>query len=172
MIDWDRLAVEVGSIDPSRPDTFSSGSGYAQKALECILGEDNIRAAVELAVSFAPSGWLAASVLRFIQSLQALEMAYAIYKKSSSADQAFGAVWLIKEIGHRRSLDWIEEFLADERIASPGVDVLDQLIFIHQVEPEDERVVRLLALMDDHASEEVRAKAAHLREYIRRRDTR
>lgn len=163
MIDWERLAVDVGSIRPG--GYVSGGSSYAMQALERILGENNIRTAVEVAVAFAPGGELAANVLRHIRSRQALEIAYAIYK-TRPPDQAPGTIWLIKEIGHPRSLDWIAEFLADEQVASWGADVLDQLLFLRAVEPTDERVAHLLTIMDSHPSETVRAKADQLHKWL------
>jgi hypothetical protein len=166
MIDWEHLAVETGSILPG--GRFAAGSGHAMQALELILGEENIRNAVERAVTFAPSGWLAASVLRHIQSRQALELAYAIYKTRPYAE-APGAVWLIKEIGHPRALAWIEEFLADGPVAGAGADVLDQVLFTRAVEPTDERVLRLLEAMERHPSETVRGKAAAMRRDAARR---
>jgi hypothetical protein len=166
MIDWEHLAVEVGSI---RADgSIRGGSDLAQQALERILGEGTIRAAVELAVSFAPAGELAANVLRHVCSRHAAEMAYAIYKTRPHAE-APGAVWLIKEIGHPRALAWIEEFLADGRVAGAGADVLDQLLFTRAVEPTDERVLRLLQAMERQPSETVRVKAAAMRRDAARR---
>lgn len=165
MIDWEQLAVAVGSI---RPDgSMHAGTDYAQRALEHILGDENIRAAVELVVTAGPADHLAASVLRFIQSPRALDLAYSIFKTRPYAEAPL-AVWLTKEIGLPRSLDWIEEFLADEMVAGVGVDVLDQLLFSRAVEPSDTRVLRLLRVMEGHPNATVRDKAAAIRKDVTR----
>jgi hypothetical protein len=72
-------------------------------------------------------------------------------------------VTLIREIAHPKALDWLEEFLRDERVAHLGADLLGELVRRRALGAGDSRVERLLALAEAHRSETVRAGAASLR---------
>ncbi len=76
------------------------------------------------------------------------------------------AVWLIKEIRHPVAIAWIPEFLADPSVNGVGMDVLDQLIFAHRVDPESEEVANILGLADQHQLQVVQDKAAFIKSYI------
>jgi hypothetical protein len=129
----------------------------------------NIRAAVELVLDYVPGFELAMNVLRHIQSLRALEMAYAAYK-DSTGQRASAAVWLIKHIAHPHALNWVAEFLADENVAGWGIDVPDQLLWTHEVDPDDSRVASLLHHTEQHPSDGVREGAAFIRKYLSGRE--
>jgi hypothetical protein len=163
MIDWTKLAVEVGSISESGE---RGGTYFAERALEEIMGEENLINGVRHVLDGKPGAELVMNVLRHISSLKALEAAYEQYKVSSG-ERAARAVWLIKHICHPRSTAWIEEFLLDDNVAGWGVGVLDQLLWSHSVEPED--VEHLIALAEQHEIESVREQAAFIRDYLRNR---
>jgi hypothetical protein len=178
-INWQRLAHDAGIVSYRYPGGgFSTpyGSGYAERALEILLGPDSIREAVALAIRWPPgrqpAAAIAQSVLRYIRSLQATELAYQSYK-GSQGDDAGLAVGLIADIAHPRALDWVEEFLGDPNVAPAGIGVLDQLLdqllFRRQVEPDDERVQSALRLALSHRSVHVRRQARQIRADIRRR---
>ena len=157
-IDWAQLSVDLEA-------GTSFGTDVAQRALEQIVGKDNIRAAVELILDEKP-GWTAAqSVLVHIMSDYALDLAYTAYK-TSTGSRAVRAVALIKDLGHPRAKAWIPEFLADPNLGTLGIDVLDQLIFTHAVDPEAEDIEALLKMAEQHASAQVREGAASIRAYL------
>ena len=69
----------------------SGGSAKAQRALELLLGPENIRRAVALVL--APGSEpgarnIANEVLRYVRSLEATELAYAAYKRSVDVEDA------------------------------------------------------------------------------------
>jgi hypothetical protein len=159
-IDWTQLARDVGSL---RADGESGGTEYAQRALEQILGEENLQGAVDLVLAYGPGSELAMNVLRHIRSRRATEMAYEAYR-STSGEQASAAVWLIKHIAHPCAIPWIAEFLRDPNVSGWGIGVLDQLLWNRRVEPEE--VEALLTEAERHASENVREQAAFIRGYL------
>jgi hypothetical protein len=156
-IDWARFAEEFGA-------ERGFGTHLAEGVLERILGEENIARAVQLILDEEP-GWTAAqSVLVHITSERAVELAYQAYQQSTG-QRAVNAVFLIKDIAHPRALAWVAEFLADPRLGTLGIDVLDQLIWQHSADPEDPEVEALLRMAEQHPTEAVRQNAASVRAY-------
>lgn len=76
-VDWVQLAKDVGSL---RDDGETGGTRVAQRALERILGEQNLRGAMELILAGQPGAELALSVLVHLCSEQVAELAYAEYQ--------------------------------------------------------------------------------------------
>jgi hypothetical protein len=158
-IDWIQLARDVGSIHDNGE---SGGTAYAQAALERIIGEENLRDAVEVAISSRPGAELTMNILRYIHSKRAAEIAYEHYKAGhKNADLA---VWLIKHLAHPCSVPWIEELLADPKVAGWGVGVIDQLLWNEHVEVVD--VEHLIVQAEAHEIENVREQAAFIRSYL------
>lgn len=164
-IDWTGLAREVGSLQETDE---RGGTFFAELALESILGEENIRNAVNHILEFRPGSELAMNVLRHITSLKAIEMAYLAYK-TSEGERAAQAVWLIKHIAHPQSQAWIREFLLDDNVAVWGIGLLDQLLWSWRIEPET--VEDLLVMAENHQIENVREQAAFIRGYLKGRNT-
>ncbi|MGI8856033.1 MAG: hypothetical protein ACR2JW_09795 [Thermomicrobiales bacterium] len=164
-MDWAMLQDEIGAEDGH------GGSDIAQRALEAIIGDENIRTAVVVVLDWQPGSEVARSVLRSIHSLTATEMAYQEYR-TGNPDRAISALGLIAHISHLRALDWVEEFLSDDAAAVWGVNVLDQLIWSGAITLNDPQVAKLLALMESHHDERVREKASYIREYMDDRDQR
>jgi len=164
-LDWAALANEIGSTNSAEE---RGGHDYAQRALEIIIGESNIRSAVSVIIDWKPGSGLARSVLRYIHSTIALEAAYHEYK-FGERENAASAVGLIKDICHPQSLNWVEEFLLDDDIAIWGIGVLDQLIWSHVVIPEEPSVARLLAMAESHHDENVRRATTFIRDYLEKR---
>jgi hypothetical protein len=171
-VNWDQLARDAGVVtrrSSSGGAMTSTGSRQAARALEVLLGSQNIRRAVDLLISGRGSldaRAIAGSVLAYIQSLEATEIAYRVYREASG-DEAVQAVGLIKDIAHPRALEWVEEFLADPGVAGVGIGVLDQLIFHHRANAESPEVHGLLAIAAGHPNEHVREQAAFIQGYLR-----
>ena len=158
LIDWARLAQEPGL------DRFS-GTAVARAALERLLGPASVEAAVQC-VLHEEAGWnVAQSVLVYLVSEQATRLAYRAYQEGGDAVAA-PAVRLIKDIAHPAAKAWIAEFLSDPRLGSMGMDVLDQLVFAHAVDPQDAELQALLALGRQHPLEDVREKAAAIADFV------
>ena len=160
-IDWTQLSIDLKT-------GTSFGTDVARRALEQIVGKNNIGAAVQLIVDEKPGWTVAQSVLVHIVSDYALDLAYTAYK-TSTGSRAMRAVALIKDLGHPRAKAWIPEFLADPNLGTLGIDVLDELIFVHAVDPEAEDTEALLKVVEQHASAQVREAAASIRAYLQER---
>lgn len=110
-IDWEAVAEQVGDITTSG-ETYSTSSG--RRALEIILGEANIRSAVDYWISQHRGCFTAEMVLSIIRSKVAMERCYEIYKKERYSEEALRAVFLLTSIAGMEALPWIHEFLEDE----------------------------------------------------------
>jgi HEAT repeat protein len=91
--------------------TFSTPTG--RRALEIILGEENVRAAVDHWISQKPGCFTAEMVLSIIRSKVAMERCYEIYKTAQDTEKAY-AVFLLASIADVDVLPWVREFLDDE----------------------------------------------------------
>ena len=162
-IDWMALALGLG-VDP---DAGTVTDEHARGALDAILGEENIRAAVELRLGFHPGWNVAEGVLRLMRSELATDLAYEAYS-SSTGDRAVQAVALVKEIGHPKALGWMEEFLRDEHVAGLGAELLGALVSRQAV--DDGRVERLLTRIEENPNAAVRDTAASIRQHLGRHE--
>jgi hypothetical protein len=157
-INWSELAEHAGIVT-----RFTAGGGRgtnqgseeARRALEWLIGEDNIRSGVELWLArrlgeeaAASAAW---SVLMYIRSRRATELAYEAYRRARSEgrpDDAALAVILIDDICHPSALDWVDEFLDYEPTANAGVGLVDQALFHGAIYPDDERLENWLRTAD------------------------
>jgi HEAT repeat protein len=110
MIDWEALAKQVGDISP---DGERWGTPSARRALEILLGEENLRGTVDYWISQKPGRFTAEMVLNLIRSKVAMERCYEIYKAEHGTEKASGAVFLLASIADEEALPWVREFLED-----------------------------------------------------------
>jgi len=110
MIDWEALAKQVGDIT-SDGERWGTPSG--RRALELLLGEENLRGAVDYWISKKPGRFTAEMVLNIIRSKVAMERCFEIYKTERGTEQAAGAVFLLASIADDEALPWVREFLED-----------------------------------------------------------
>lgn len=158
---WKEVAIKVGSL---KSDGESGGDSYGKAALEEILGDEWIQNTVDHIISFKQGGEVATDCLRLIHSSKATIYAYDIYK-SSEGEKADRAVWLIKQIAHPVSFQWIKEFLNDINVISRGLGVLDQLLWTKQI-PYDEKSERLLQLALDKSEGHLSDRVDFIRRYL------
>lgn len=161
-LDWEALARDICSTNQYEE---RGGSEYAQQALGLIIGEQNTYNAVRLIITWQPGSGLARSVLRYIHSVRAMEIAYQEYK-TGNKEYAASAVGLIKDICHPRALDWVYEFLRDDEVAIWGIGIIDQLIWSNTIKWDDPRVASLLEVAKSHHDENVRRQAEFIQEYV------
>ncbi len=159
-IDLVELAVRLGSVGEDGGEWCDIS--LASRALEALVGEDNIKAAVDLVISHEPGRLLAQYVLVRLQSLIATETAYGIYQTSDDRSRAYWAAHLIAAIGHPRAFAWIPVFLSndDDNVAHVAMDLLDGLLSSADVDLEPQEVEQVLTLAQRHPSAEVRHRAA------------
>jgi len=158
-VNWVELADQLGSIRDNGGEWCDTD--LASRALQALVGEDNIRAAVNLVVSNDPGRLLAQYVLVRMQSPIAAEMAYDIYQTSDDRSRAYWAAHLIAVIGHPRAFAWIPAFLSDDgdNVAHLGMNLLDGLLSSAGVDLDPREVERLLMIAERHRSAEVRRRA-------------
>jgi hypothetical protein len=167
-IDWTQLARQLGLL---RENGESSGSDAAMRALELLLGEDNLRAAVDHFVSFQPGSELVRSVLWMLHPWSAMQRCYEIYRSDAEIEQRRNAIFLLRFIADRRALSWAQEFLddPDSSIQNCGANMVDQLLWASLVEPED--CAELLEKMARHPNTSVQETFAWIRSSLRKRQS-
>lgn len=168
---WREIGIQVGSIDPNKdpksPIGPKGGSIFAQKALEIILGDNEIKEMINCILEYEETEEIMISVLRLIKSTKAVEIAYNIYK-NSEGQRAYTAVWIIKHIAHPMSLKWVEEFLDDDNVAGWGIGLVDQLAFAGWIDID--MVEEILKKAENHKFEGVRARAISVRDYLKEQE--
>lgn len=162
-IDWESLAGQLGTL---RTDGEQSSSDDGRRAIEILLGEERLRGAVDYYVRFEHGRELARAVLSVARPWSAMLRCHELYQTSDDAEIRQAAVELLRTIGDRRVLPWINEFLShsDEAIRGWGVGVLDQLIWSGLVQPEECR--DLVSQAESSSDQHVRERAAKIREYL------
>ena len=165
-IDWQALALQLGLL---REGGESSGSRNACEALEILLGESNLRRAVDYYISGKPGSELARSVLWHIHPFSAMQYCYDIFKSDLPVEVRRSAVELLRVVADKRAADWIDEFLNDDdlEIQSWGAGVLDQLLWSELVFPED--IEHLLVKAETHSNIGVRETAEFIRGFLTKR---
>jgi hypothetical protein len=166
-IDWHALALDLGAITENGE---KGSSALANRAVEILIGEDNLRQAVEYYVTFKPGSELARSVLWMLHPFSAMQHCYDIYKSDAPIQERRQAVELLRVVADRRAVGWIAEFLKDEdeEIQGWGAGVLDQLLWsdlVFQEEVED-----LLQMAESHENSGVRDTAEFIKGFLQRRD--
>lgn len=76
-------------------------------------------------------------------------------------------MWLIKHLNNPYALQWFGGFLADQRVAGNGIEVLDQLVWSWNADPAN--AVPLLLLADSHRDPHVREISGFIRGYLAER---
>jgi hypothetical protein len=166
-IDWEGLARQLGTLDA---DGESGGSDVALRAIELLLGEECLRAAVDHYVARRPGSELARHVLWQLQPWSAMQRCYELSRSGADVDTRCAAVELLRVVADRRALPWVEDFLSDPHpgIQGLGAGVLDQLLWSGRVGPDE--CADLLRRLGEHPNEKVRETAAFIRSYLRRRE--
>jgi len=162
-IDWEQLAREVGSL---REDGEHCSSDLGLRALEVIVGEDRLRAAVDYYVAGGRGSELARFVLWALYPWSAMCRCYEIYRSDADVATRCSAVELLRVVGDRRALPWVSEFLDDQDpgIQAWGAGMLDQLLWSRLVFPEE--CEELLKKCRAHPNEQVRETADFIDSYL------
>jgi hypothetical protein len=111
-IDWGAIANQIGGIEPDGRERIVGTDG-GRRALELLLGEQNIREAVDHWADQKLGEFTAEQVLIIIRSTVAMERCYEIYKREPASDRACAAVFLLSKMADSRVLPWVREFLED-----------------------------------------------------------
>ncbi len=162
-VNWGELATKLGLLTESG----EHGSSVAARcALEIIIGEDTLRAAVDHYIAGRCGSELARQVLWQLRPWSAMKYCYDIFNSSRSLTDRRMAVELVRVVADQRALPWVAEFLENEDadIQAWGVGLLDQLLWSQLVHPEEAE--DLLRQAGQHANPAVREQAEFIRGFL------
>jgi hypothetical protein len=125
-LDWRAIAEQSGDLNG---DTYSTRTG--RRALEIIVGEGNVRDAVDYWISQEPGCFTAESVLSVMRPQVAMDHCYQIYKTDPNSENAVRALFLLASFADYEALPWIREFLDDENLGIRwnGLAVLRTILY-------------------------------------------
>ena len=167
-IDWEQLGLALGSIREDRSE--QSGTSFAHRALEEIIGVDGCRAAVDHYIGHRPGSELARSVLWHIRPWSAMQRCHEVYNSSEDLDERRSAVELLRVVADSRVLPWIPNFLADSDagVQTWGAGIVDQLLWSNLIEADD--CADLLHVMSEHSNEQVRERYEFICSFLESRE--
>lgn len=133
--------------------------------MELILGEENIRGAVDWWASGKPGALTAEMVLRIIRSNIAMNYCFEIYKTEPNTRRSDAAVFLLYEIADGRILPWVAEFLEDASMTVRwnGVMALQNILASPLDDDGIATAKNLLAKAQADNDERVRQQATEVR---------
>ena len=145
-----------------------TGTQGGRRALEILLGEQNLRDAVDYWNSKEPGCFTAEMVLSIIESQVAMERCYEIYKTQHGSENACSAVFLLGSFAGTAALPWVREFLEDEEqvIRLNGVRVLRRILDGPLGDQDSELAKDLLDKGESDPDAEVRQRTNQLRAYL------
>ena len=129
-IDWRSIAAQVGALDADGTEK-GCGTATGRRALETLLGEDNLRDAIDYFISLEPGAFTAEMVLQIIKSEVAMNRCLEIYKSEPGTYRACSAVFLLGCMADTKALPWVREFLNDtnEAVRLNGLRVLQNILY-------------------------------------------
>ena len=162
-INWQALAQQLGTL---RPSGERGGDEPARHALDLIIGEEQLRAAVDHYLAHRPGFELVRSVLRVLHSWVAARYCYEVYQSPANIETRRTSVELLRFIADSRALVWVEEFLADEdvEIQGWGLTLVDQLLFSGRAFPEE--CLPLLDIAEQHSNLYIREHATAMKLHL------
>lgn len=166
-IDWKRVANEIGGIDDSGNEKITGTQG-GRRALEILLGEQNLREAVDYWNSQKLGCFTAEMVLSIVESQVAMERCYEIYKTQHGSKNACSAVFLLGSFAGTAALPWVREFLEDQEqvIRLNGVRVLRRILDGPLGDEDSALAKELLKKGEADPDTEVRERTSQLRTHL------
>ena len=161
---WETIAKQVGAIGDNGNE--SSSSHMALKAIEILLGEDELRKAVHYYIEGRPGSELLRGVLWQLHPWCAMEECYLIFKSHPDVLHKRFAVELLRVVADRRALEWVQEFLQynDSEVQQWGIGVIDQLFFSELC--YEEEITDILEIAIKHSNIFVREKAEDIQSMV------
>lgn len=118
-IDWRALDKQVGGCWGTEPGI---------RVLELIVGEENIRRAVDYWTTFEPGYGAAEQVLLIMRSTVAMEYCYKIYKNEPDTERAGRAIYLLAKMADWRFVRWARELMEDRNTRWNATVALEQVL--------------------------------------------
>ncbi|MFC5863242.1 hypothetical protein ACFPT7_13135 [Acidicapsa dinghuensis] len=152
-IDWRALDKQVGGCWGTEPGI---------RVLELIVGEENIRRAVDHWITFEPGYGAAEQVLLIMRSTVAMEYCYEIYKNEPSTERAGRAIFLLSEMADWRFMRWARELVEDSTTRWNAVVALEQVLARPLGEEGIDLAKELLAKAEEDPDQRLRERAAEI----------
>ena len=159
-IDWEEIAKRVGD---GNDDACSRRIG--RRALEVIVGEENVRNIVDYWISQQPGCFTAESVLSIMRPKIAMDRCYEIYKTAPDSEGAIRAVFLLTSFADDTAIPWVGEFLDDRRsgIRWNGLMVLRTILYDPLGDAAIASAMQLLNRAEQDRDPEMRERAKQIR---------
>jgi HEAT repeat protein len=168
-IDWKTIATQVGDITPEGREK-GSGTESGRRALEILIGEENLRDAVDHFISLEPGAFTAEMIMKIIRSKIAMSRCHEIFRSEPNTDRACSAVFLLGSIADCTALPWIPDFLENgsEPIRLNGLRVLQNILYDYNA-LSDEDLATAKQYLDKATSDPsptVRERAAEILNWL------
>ena len=129
-IDWVTIATRVNGFDENGKERILGTRG-GRRALEILLGEQNLRDAVDYFIDLRPGCLTAEMVLKILKPVAAMQRCHEIFKTERDRDRAASAVFVLAFCADADVLPWVLEFLQDEHkiVRLNGLMVLRNVLY-------------------------------------------
>jgi len=134
MIDWGEVARRLESVQVDGSEV--GGDHLARKCLALVLGEDELRCAVDQYLELGVGNEVIRSTLSLLQPECAMLRCFEVVEdKSEDLDRRMVALSLLSSIADAHALEWIPGFLNDpnEDIQAKAMYVLEQIIYRERI---------------------------------------
>jgi len=164
-IDWESLARQLGTL--SEDGREHGGARHAIAAITVLIGADKLRDAVDWILEDRPGSELARAVLAVLNPWSAMERCYEVYRAEPDHGRRCSALLILKAAADYRALGWIPILLSDpdENMQALGIDILDQMIFGGNVEPDE--CEQILSGAAQHENPWVRKRVSDIEQYLK-----
>jgi hypothetical protein len=152
-IDWRALDKQVGGC---------WGTEDGIRVLELIVGEENIRGAVDYWATFEPGYEAAEHVLLIMRSTVAMEYCYEIYKNEPDTERAGRAIYLLVKMADWRFVRWARELMEDPNTRWNATVALEQVLAGPLGDEGIELAKELLAQAEADPDERLRERAVEI----------
>jgi hypothetical protein len=135
--------------------------------LEILIGEENLRNAVDSFISLEPGAFTAEMVLQIIKSEIAMNRCFEIYKAEPDTYRACSAVFLLGSMANCHALSWVREFLEDnnEAVRLNGLRVLQSIVCGPLSDADTAIVKELFDKAESDSDSTVRERAVQIRQH-------
>lgn len=165
-IDWKALGQRVGDLNADGTERNAGSTDSARRALELIVGEENIREAVDYWTSFEPGFFTAEKTLLIIGSTVAMEYCYEIYKSEPNTERAGRAIFLLSEMADSRFMPWAGELMEDSSTRWNALVALEQVLAGPLGDEGIDQAKELLAQAETDPDEKLRERAVEIRKRL------
>lgn len=129
-IDWEAIAKQIGGLAFDGSELVVGTEG-GMRALEILIGEENLRNSVDHFISQKPGAFTVEMVLKIIRSRIVMDRCFEIYITEPGTGRAGSAVFLLGCMADERALPWVRRFLedSDKWVRLNGLRVLQNILY-------------------------------------------